>query len=100
MNHELKTDPEVFQAMIDGGKTYEIRKDDRGFKVGDTLTLRETRYTGKEMASYEHPDHPGRTVEGRPLAYTGRTTGRVVTHILRGPIYGLKDGWVILSCGK
>lgn len=85
MNHELKTDSEVFQALIDGAKTYELRKDDRGFAVGDTLTLRETKHTGAEMAA------------GAPLEYTGRTTGRVVTHILRGPIYGLTDGWVILS---
>ena len=97
MNHELKTDPDVFQALVDGRKTYELRKDDRGFQVGDTLTLRETRYTGQEMISYEHPDHPGRIVFGKPLEYTGRTVGRVVTHILRGPIYGLADGWAILS---
>ena len=86
MQHELKTDPEVFQAMIDGGKTYELRKDDRGFAVGDTLTLRETVNDGADMAL------------GAPLEYTGRTTGRVVTHVLRGPIYGLAEGWAILSC--
>jgi hypothetical protein len=88
MNHELKTDPEVFQALIDGKKTYELRKDDRGFMVGDTLTLRETCDTGADMAA------------GAPLEYTGRTTGRVVTHVLHGPIYGLAEGWVILSCAR
>jgi len=91
MNHELKTDPVVFQAMIDGGKTYELRKDDRGFSVGDMLTLRETKYAGWQM----HNNHP---LPNLPLEYTGRATGRVVTHILRGPIYGLAEGWVILSC--
>ena len=87
MNHELKTDPEVFCALIAGAKTYELLKDDRGFAVGDTLTLRETKHTDAEMAA------------GAPLEYTGRTHGKVVTHILRGPIYGLMDGWAILSCG-
>jgi len=86
MNHELKTDPEVFQALIDGTKTYELRKDDRNYQVGDTLTLKETTYTGAEIA------------EGKPLEYTGRTCGRVISHVLRGPIYGLSEGWVILSC--
>lgn len=86
MRHELKTDHDVFQATIDGAKTYELRRDDRGFEVGDTLTLRETLNTGSQMAS------------GAPLGYTGRMTTRDVMHILRGPIYGLAEGWAILSC--
>lgn len=83
--HELKTDPEVFQAVIDGLKTYEIRKNDRGFSVGDTLVLRETLHTGRDMAM------------GSPLVYTGRAVQVAVTHMLTGPIYGLAAGWSILS---
>jgi len=85
MKHELKTDSEVFQAVLSGRKTFEIRFDDRGFCVGDSLLLRETTHTGEEMK------------RGKPLKYTGQVKGMVVSHILRGPIYGLKDGWVILS---
>lgn len=88
MNHELKTDPEMFQALIDGEKTYELRKDDRGFQVGDTLTLRETVNDGADIAL------------GAPLEYTGRILSRVVTHVLRGPIYGLVEGWAILSFAR
>jgi len=83
--HELKTDPEVFDAVAEGRKTHEIRKNDRGFKVGDGLLLRRTRYSGAEMKSWPH----------YPLEYTGETERRVVSHILEG--YGLSDGWVILS---
>jgi len=86
--HELKTDPEVFAAVLDGSKTHEIRFNDRDFKIGDTLLLRETRYTGQEM----------RGPEPRPLEYTGRETTRVVSHVLEG--YGLKPGWVILSFAR
>lgn len=79
--HELKTDPEVFAAVLAGLKTYEIRKDDRGFAVGDILVLHETQHSGVAMAA------------GAPLVFTGRS----VRVRLRGPVYGLVDGWVIMS---
>jgi hypothetical protein len=82
--HELKTDPLPFAAILSGEKTHEIRYDDRGFLVGDTLALRETHYSRRAMRE-----------EARPLEYTGRTVERVVTHIQRG--YGLPDGLVVMS---
>jgi ASC-1-like (ASCH) protein len=88
MMHELKTDPEPFDAVSRGEKTFEIRKDDRGFKVGDTLLLRRTKFTGEQMHF------------GDPLEYTGEQETFRVTHILRGPVYGLADGWVIMSLGE
>lgn len=83
--HNLKTDPAVFAAVLDGTKTYELRKNDRDFAVGDALVLHETRFTGEEMAA------------GQPLEYTTRSTVRYISHCLHGPIYGLQEGCVLLS---
>ena len=43
MIHELKCHPEFFAALASGVKTFEIRKNDRGFKVGDLIALNEFR---------------------------------------------------------
>ena len=85
MRHELKTDSKNFEALAAGVKLYEIRLNDRDFTIVDELILRETRFTGKKMK------------EGKPLIYTGSRIYAWITHILSGPIYGLKDGWVILA---
>ncbi len=50
--HVLKTWDPYFEALWDRTKTFEIRKDDRGYAIGDTLVLRETvmetgEYTGR-----------------------------------------------------
>lgn len=39
--HKLKLFPEYFDAVANGIKTFEIRKNDRDYKVGDTLHLYE-----------------------------------------------------------
>lgn len=85
MVHELKTDSPVFRAVFAGHKTYEIRYNDRDYHRWDILILKETESTRDEMK------------EGKPLVYTGNVVEVVVTHVLRGPIYGLEERWVILS---
>ncbi len=54
MIHELKCWPMYFQSLYIGEKEFEVRKNDRDFKVGDSLYLREyniaiPRYTGRTM---------------------------------------------------
>lgn len=39
--HYLKTESPYFQAVKSGIKPFEVRKNDRDFKVGDTLILEE-----------------------------------------------------------
>lgn len=84
-HHELKTDHDPFDAVLAGYKTFEIRRNDRDYQTNDTLTLRETVYTGEQMAA------------GEPLLYTGRAVDAIVTHVMKGPIYGIAEGWAVLS---
>ncbi len=51
MTHELKLLPQYFNDVENGIKNFEIRKNDRDYKVGDTLLLREwdNEYTGREI---------------------------------------------------
>ena len=86
MRYELKTDPEVFDQSFRGLKNFEIRFNDRDFKVGDMLILKETKSSGEQMKNDKHP-----------LEYTGRNLIRWVKYVLHGDNYGLKKGWVILS---
>jgi ASC-1-like (ASCH) protein len=41
MIHELKIDPIYFEAVWNGTKNFEIRKNDRCFQVGDIIVLKE-----------------------------------------------------------
>ena len=50
--HELKIYPKYFEAILDGKKTFEIRKNNRNFHVGDSIVLREfdnIKYSGREI---------------------------------------------------
>lgn len=84
--HQLKTDPIPFDAVWTRRKHFEIRYNDRGYKVGDVLELVETKYSSEQMKK-----------EKKPLIYTGRQQKVVVTHIMYGPEYGLADEWCIMS---
>ena len=50
--HDLKINPEFFDDVNFGLKTAELRLNDRGYKVGDWLILREYHngYTGRQVA--------------------------------------------------
>lgn len=39
MKHELKIHPQHWERVFDGSKTFEIRKNDRGFQKGDKVLL-------------------------------------------------------------
>lgn len=78
--HELKTWPEYFKAVWDGKKTFELRKNDRDFNVGDDLMLIE--YCPKKLVN------------------TGSFLAVKITYILQGGNFGLEDGYVILGFNR
>ena len=76
MIHELKTLPIYFEEVICGAKSFEVRKNDRNFKVGDMLALNEYDAEKKE--------------------YTGNSCLVYVDYILKDENY-CKNGFVIMA---
>jgi hypothetical protein len=75
--HVLKVGPPYFAAVDEGRKTFEIRRDDRDYRVGDLLLLSEY------LADWDE--------------YTGRTCERRVTYVLPGGQFGLADDYVCMA---
>ena len=88
MTHELKTLPKYFDAIVVGEKTFEVRRDDRGFQKGHRLLLRKYGQTHSETATY-------------PLMYTGEHILVEVVYLLRGEDggeqVGIAPGFVVLG---
>ena len=77
--HEIKIYPQYYKAIMSGEKTFELRKNDRNYQVGDILNLKE--WDGEN--------------------YTGHSTMRRVSYIYKGTDkYGLSKGYCILSIKK
>lgn len=81
MTHDLKCWPDQFDAVARWDKNFELRYDDRGFRVGDTLLLRRW--------------------DPATGTYTGETVERTVTYILSAEdtvIAGvMRAGHVVMS---
>lgn len=73
MTHEIKILPEHYDKLRAGVKTFEVRKDDRGYSVGDTLLLREWSHN----------------------LYTGRIAECKISDIYRGEF--CREGYCIIS---
>jgi len=84
--HELKIWPGPFADVVEGRKRFEWRQDDRSFKVGDLLRLREWGGAGGRRS---------------PDGYTGSEVTVKVLHIMRGkdtPLeWGIPRDYCIMS---
>lgn len=52
--HELKSWPKIFQAMLEGRKTFDFRKNDRGFELADILVFKEWNPDKNEFSGREY----------------------------------------------
>lgn len=90
MIHDLKCWPEQFDALFKGTKAFDARKNDRNFKNGDVLQLREWK--------------PADGFNSNLGDYTGREILCRVTFILHGieenRMFGLEKGFCIMSLQK
>lgn len=83
--HVLKCHPQHFSMLKSGVKTFEVRRDDRGFCVGDVLVLIE--WPQPDVASHHF----------HTVAYRMPTLRRRITYILPGGQYGIEPEFVVLG---
>lgn len=76
IEHDLKTWPEFYAEVVAGRKTFEVRVNDRDYRVGDTLRLREY---APEIGQY-----------------SGRETRQLVTYTMSGR-FGIDPKYVIMG---
>jgi len=75
--HTLKCWKEFYSFVANGEKTFELRKNDRDFKRGETIKLNE--------------------FDQHKNMYTGQHCRLLITYVLKGPWGGLKEDWCILG---
>ena len=79
--HDLKIWPSYFEAVKSGVKTFEWRRNDRDFAVGDILRLQEF-------------EPAGSTTFGG--VYTGRELFAEITYKAEG-VFGIPEGYCVLA---
>lgn len=97
--HELKSWPEFFAPVFLGVKHFEIRKNDRGFLVGDLLRLLEYEPLVKSFTGREWWAIIAYVYEASPDAFyvTGLVEGYAVLSIIPAPPETVLVGQEILE---
>ena len=85
--HYLKTLAPYFDAVKAGYKTFEVRKNDRGFQPGDEVVLMRT--TGKYIDDCD--------IERRAMRGDADTLKFSIGWMLTGGQFGIEPGYVVFS---
>ena len=75
MEHELNIYPQYFEDVISGKKKFEIRKNDRKYRVGDILILK----------------------EWDNIKYSGREARAEVIYLIDDKFVGIQPGYVVMG---
>ncbi len=98
--HTLKVEHEYMDALKCGDKTFEVRRDDRGFQKGDKLILcryGKCRDTGR---SYGFMDSNGVVVSSYVTTPSVDRIERKISYILTGGQFGIEPGYVVLGLAE
>ena len=76
--HRVKLNPIYFDRIISCQKTFEIRKNDRDYQVGDRLSM--------------YPDHPRGT-----FVHSGIERRNIEVEVVYISIFEQKDGYCVLG---
>lgn len=79
-SHDLKTTDPYFSEIVSGNKTFEVRINDRDFRAGDLLILKQ--------------------YDNKLNCYTGNHCFVNVTFILQGGSFGIHKDYVVMSIKK
>ncbi len=75
--HELKCQTKYYGAILLSHKTFDVRKNDRNFKVGEYITLKEW--------------------DNEKNEFTGNSLSRRINYILPGGQFGIEKGYCVLG---
>jgi hypothetical protein len=83
--HKVKCLRAYFWAIDRGDKTFDVRRDDRGYQKGDKIIFKLW-----ETPSKAYP-------QGR---FDGNEIERKITYVLTGGQFGIEPGYVVLGLKK
>lgn len=86
VEHVLKCWPNYFDAVERGEKTFEVRKDDRGFQKGDIVRLQKW----SRDLGYIPPPGASRFADAAESVH-------LITYVLTGGQFGIEPGYVVLA---
>ena len=94
--HTLKVASAYMDALERKEKTFEVRRDDRGFQKGDKLILCRWGSDGRGGGP-AYMDSSGKCVSSYPTTPSVQKVERKIKYILTGGQFGIEPGFVVMA---